>query len=285
MSPPTRRAALGLLGGGLALLAAGPARGSTLPARVVTLGAALGETVLALGHGARIVAADAGSAVVPGLEDRATLGYHRQVSAEGVLAARPDLVLATTAAGPPAALDQIAAAGVRLLRLDDAPTLAGVTARIRAVGAAFAAGPAAESLLQTIEADLAAARADAPHPAPRVLFVYARGGGALQIAGRDTAADLMIRLAGGENALGASTGYVALTPEAVAGARPAVLLLTTRGLEGLGGEAALRATPGVAGLPGLRVVALEDGLLLGLGPRTGAGARALARALAGAGRP
>lgn len=249
------------------------------PQRIIGLGAAPTETILALGLEDVLIAADASSSVVPGIGEKAVLGYHRQVSAEGVLALAPDLVIATEAAGPPTALAQLEAAGVTLVMLSDAPGVAAVEARTRDLGTLLDRKAEASAIVDTMKTDLAAARAAAPTKPTRVIFVYARGAGAMQVSGSGTAADTMIALAGGVNAVDAYEGYKPLTPEAVLTAQPDVLLLTEKGLKSVGGESALRKTPGVAQIPDLRIVSVEDGLLLSFGPRTGKGVHALATAL------
>jgi iron complex transport system substrate-binding protein len=63
-----------------------------------------------------------------------------------------------------------------------------------------------------------------------------------------------------------------LTDEALLAAAPDVLVVTTTGLESVGGVDGLVAVPAVAGTPAgrdRRVIALDDQLLLGLGPRAG----------------
>ncbi|MEC7947285.1 MAG: ABC transporter substrate-binding protein [Myxococcota bacterium] len=249
------------------------------PKRIVVLGPAPAETVLGLGLDAAIVGVDAGSKVVPGLADRAVLGYHRQVAPEGVLALGPDLIIATEAAGPPAALAQLESTGVPLFVLTEAPGVAAVKKRTRDLGMLLDRAAAAETMLTKLARDLEAARAVAPAKPPRVVFVYARGAGAMSVSGTGTAADAMIALAGGLNAVDGYEGYKPLTPEALVTAAPDVLLLTERGLQSLGGEQGLRGQPGVAQLPDLRIASVEDALLLSFGPRTGEGAKALAEAL------
>jgi hypothetical protein len=102
-------------------------------------------------------------------------------------------------------------------------------------------------------------------------------------AGRETAADTVIRLAGGENVLHAAfSGYKPLSAEAALAAAPDLILVTERNLEGLGGidavlgRAALAATP--AGRD-RRVIAMDGPLLLAFGPRLGAAVAALAEQL------
>jgi iron complex transport system substrate-binding protein len=90
------------------------------------------------------------------------------------------------------------------------------------------------------------------------------------VGGRETAADVVLSLAGCENAASDLKGFMQLTPEAVVRARPDVVLAPEKGLASLGGPEKLFATPGLAETPaaqGRRVVAVDDLLLLGLGPR------------------
>ena len=251
---------------------------ASAPQRIVTLGSFTTETVMALEQGDRIVAADASSKGLPGAADKATLGYYRAIGAEGVLSMGPDLVVGTEAAGPPTALDQIRGAGVPVALLSDSPTLDAATHRIEALGTLLDAEPAARSIVDRIRKDLDKAAALTPATPARVLFLLSHGGGAGQMAGTDTIAHTMIELAGGTNAFASQEGYTPLTPEAALTANPDVILVTTRGLAALGGEAGIWATPGLAQLSRdkARLVSMDDNLLLGLGPRTGEAALALA---------
>ena len=252
------------------------------PARIVSLGGGVTEVVYALGAGDKVVGVDA-SSVYPHEVWRgpARLKYHRQLTTEGLLALAPDLVIATTSAGPPAALEQVRSAGVPVVMLDDTASVEAAAQRITDLGALLDADAAAAGLVQTLRADLAGIGEPA---APKsVLFIYARGGGTLNVAGSDTAAQTVIELAGGNNALKGYSGYKPLTSEGLVAAAPDVILLTTKGLEALGGAEGVLQQPGVlltpAGQQG-RIVSIEDSLLLSFGPRLGKGAAALAEALA-----
>ena len=267
---------------------AAPARGlEGAPAtvdtsRVVTLGGPVTETVYALGLGDRVVGTDRSSLYPAEILDKPRLGYFRQTSAEGVLSLDPTLVLALDESGPPGVLAQIEAAGVPVVRAPSPRTVEGAVARLEALGALLGRASQADSLVARMVADLEAAEAVRPATPPRALFVYARGAGLVQVLGRDTPADLVLQLAGAENAAGVE-GTVPLTAEAVAAARPDVVVIPERGLESLGGPDGLFAQPGLAQTPAgaaRRVVAVDDALLLGLGPRLGEGVEALARGLA-----
>ena len=261
--------------------------GESVPAvdasRVVAIGGAVTETVYALGLGAVVVGTDQSSVFPAGVLEKPRLNYFRQTSAEGVLSLRPTVVLATDEAGPPGVLDQIRAAGVPVVVVPAPESVEGALDRVRELGRVLGRPAQADSLVAQVERQLAEAKRLRPATPPRVLFVYARGAGLVQVFGAGTPADVVLGLAGAINAAGDVDGNVPLTVEAVAAARPDVVVIPSRGLESLGGAEGLFAQPGLAQTPAgaaRRVVAVDDALLLGLGPRLGEGVATLARGLA-----
>jgi len=249
------------------------------PRRIVSAGGAVTEVVVALGARGRLVGVDASSTHPADLRSLAQVGYVRALSAEGVLSLRPDVLVTTTDAGPPATLAQLRQSGLRVEVVPATPSVEGARQRIRQVARLLSRPREGIALVSTLDAELAAARQNLPRRAPRVVFLYARGGGTAMVAGRDTAADAMIGLAGGRNVITAWEGYRPLTAEALATAAPDVLLLTSAGMGSLGGPAAIAGLPGMALTPAGRagrIVALDDLLLLGFGPRLGQAVAALA---------
>ena len=252
--------------------------------RVVTLGGPVTEIVYALGAGGRVVGADTSSLYPAAVGRLPKVGYQRQLGAEGVISLKPTLVVATTEAGPPAALAQLRAAGLNVLILPADPTPEGARAKITALGQVFGREARASDLNAGIARDLAKAQVLAARTAqrPRVLFIYARGLQNPQVSGAGTAADGMIRLAGGVNAVTGVQGYKPLTPEAAVAAAPDVILMLSGGLESVGGVDGLLGLPGLAQTPAgraRRVVALDDLYLLGFGPRLGRAVQDLTLAL------
>ena len=107
-------------------------------------------------------------------------------------------------------------------------------------------------------------------PPPRVLFILSHAANNVQVAGEDTAADAMIRLANGVNAMRGFKGYRPLSNEAVIAAAPDFILITREGIDALGGVDALLSRPGLALTPAgkaRRVLAPDALFLLGFGPR------------------
>lgn len=244
--------------------------------RIVSLSGSVTEVLFDLGLGEHVVGRDV-TATTPEAADIPLVTRGHDVSAESVLSLRPTLVLASDDTGPPEALEQIRNVGVPVVVFDHPESVDGIADRIRHIGSSVGLATAAEELVEDTEAELAALRdtipADADHP--RVAFLYLRGSaGVYLIGGPGNGTDSLIEAVGGRDAgtdAGLTEEFTALTSEALVDAAPDAFLLTTTGLESVGGIDGLLELPGIAQTPAgaaRRIVAIEDGLLFSFGSRT-----------------
>jgi iron complex transport system substrate-binding protein len=283
-------ASLGAVVGGLAmamvLTQCVPAAHAQTPSseRIVAAGGAVTEILYALGLQDRIVGVDTTSLFpASALKDKPNVGYVRALSAEGVLSLRPTLVVTIPNAGPPDTLKLISEAGVRIVQTPDDHSIEGVIAKVREVGRLMGAAPDADKLAAVIQTrfDMLAKARTALDKPKRVLFVLALQNGRPMVGGQNSAADAIIRLAGGINAANAIEGYKPMTDEAVIAATPDVILMMSRGdpaaaAPDVFGLPAFSATPAAAS----RALIVMDGLyLLGFGPRAADAAHDLMKAL------
>lgn len=249
---------------------ASPVAGAQGQPRVVSVGGAVTETLFAIGAQRQLVGVDTTSLFPSEATQLPQVGYARTLSAEGLLALKPELLLASVEAGPPQVLAQLRRAGVRVEVLDEHHRFDGVLARTQRLGQLIGREREAAQLVARLQQDWAARPRPPAGSPPRVLFVLAHGGGQVRVAGEGTAADAMLQLAGVRNALAGVQGYKPLTAEAALQAAPDVLLCTDQGLQVQGGAEGLLKAPGLmltpAGRAG-RVVSMEALLLLGFGPR------------------
>lgn len=250
------------------------------PKRLVVMGGTLTEIVYALGAGEQIVGVDQSSLYPPQAHQLPQVGYFRQFSVEGVVALKPDLVIAAAESGPPPALDKLRALGVSLELLELKPDTDSLTSRITELATLLGRKEQGQALVARIRQQVADATRQ-KHPL-RVLALSSHAG-KLQGAGRGTAADALLGMVGATNVL-ASThqGYKQLSPEAVAALQPDVILTSSLSV-GKAGPSAFLAQPGIVTTPAARrqqIVVLGDLLLLGFGPRVGEALQALADGLA-----
>ena len=259
-----------ILGGAFALplLARGQAR--PLP-RLVTVSGAITEVVYALGAEGQLVGTDTTSLYPAPALKTPKVGYMRQLSAEGVLSLKPDAVIATTEAGPPVVMDQIRSAGVKVELVNADHSWEEVRAKVQAVGRASAREAAAKALqdqldAQWIEVGRHVAKAQRK---PRVLFILSHSASP-QVAGEKTAADALIRFAGGVNVLSGFAGYRPMTAEAMASAAPDIILSSNQSIEAHGGAQRFWERPELALTPAFKrksLVTMDALQLLGFGPR------------------
>lgn len=244
--------------------------------RIVPLTGGLAETVFALGLGDHVVARDV-TATFAEVRDRPIVTKGHDVSAEAVLSLAPTVVLAQTDTGPPEALAQIRAAGVPVVVFTQPGSVGEITRRIDAVAAALGVAPAGSRVTSELARQIEEATRQWPadRTPPKVAFLYLRGqAGVSLIGGPGSGADSIITAAGGIDAgtaIGLSRPFTPLTSESLVSAAPEVILMTTTGLESVGGVEGLLAIPGVAQTPAgqaRRVITIEDGRLYSFGPRT-----------------
>ncbi|MCK6187724.1 ABC transporter substrate-binding protein [Pseudomonas sp. EYE_354] len=263
------------------------AQASELPQRWVSAGGALSEWVAALGGEPKLVGVDTTSQHPESLKALPSIGYQRQLSAEGILSLRPQVLVGTEEMGPPPVLAQIRSAGVQVEMFSAQPDLATLKGNLQHLGKLLGDETKASQLFAGYEQALdqqknLVTRAQVTQTAPGVLLLIGHAGGKPLIAGKDTAGDWVLQQAGGKN-LAAHSGYKPFSVESLAGLRPDVLVFADRALTGDAARAALfRENPILASTPAAkngRVFELDPTLLVGgLGPRLPQG---LARLSAG----
>ncbi|MCE8036694.1 ABC transporter substrate-binding protein [Halomonas sp. MCCC 1A11062] len=260
---------------------------SAAPPRTVVIGSDVAEILAALDALEGVVGRDDTSQYPESVAALPSVGYLRQLAAEGILSLAPQRLIVAAAAGPREVLAQLEAVGVDVVRIEQGANLASLPDKILAVAHALGRTADGEALVADIEAQLAQLaelREDAPEPPPSAMFLLSHSGMTPMAAGRDTAAQAVIEAAGGRNAFTGFNGYKAVGAEALVGGAPEVVIATRSGLEGIGGAARLWQLPGLAMTPAgreRRLIVCDDQALLGFGPRTPAALMALYEVLHG----
>lgn len=269
--------AAGLVAGG----AAAADGGNPEARRIVSVGGTITEILYALGAEDRIVARDSTSFYPDAANSKPDVGYMRQLSAEGILGQKPDLILMEEGSGPPPVLEILKASEVPMVVVPTPPKVDAIGKKIRDVGAAVGLSDKAEALAAKTEADLKTLQEDVakiPGPKKKVLFVLSLSNNRVMAGGADTEAGAVIALAGGVNAAPTINGYKPLADEAVIAAQPDVILSMSRGDHAITPEQvfampSMQTTPAAANKA---LITMDGLLLLGFGPRTPEAARALA---------
>ena len=247
-----------------------------LPQRWVSAGGALSEWVSTLGAESKLVGVDTTSQHPASLKSLPSIGYQRELSAEGILSLRPDVLIGTEEMGKPGTLSQIRGAGVSVEMFSAQPGLSALQSNLARLGRLLGDEPHAMQVFESYQQQMEQQQAQvkqlqAKYKAPGVLLLLGHAGGKPMIAGKDTAADWLLTQAGGHN-LATHTGYKPFSVEALAGLNPEVLVFADRSLSGDAARAALlKENPVLASIRAAktgRIYEVDPTLLVGgLGPR------------------
>ena len=251
--------------------------------RVVCVSKQLNEFMYAIGAEQHLVAVDLTSIYPPQIKTLPTVGYHRALSAEGIISMRPTLFLTDGNVGPSAVLDQLKKVGIPIETMLPGNTLDSAQQLLLRLGDKFGRRPTADSVLAQWKAGMQDVWRDtaryAGKPRPRVLIIHFG-----QIANNYLAvkaggpADDMIRWAGGVNAVDSVGGMERLSPELIAKIAPDIIVATDLGFDRYGSADAFATMPGVSLTPAgkaKRIYRITETELLYFGPRTPATVRKL----------
>jgi iron complex transport system substrate-binding protein len=254
--------------------------------RIVSIGGSVTEIVYALGEEGRLIARDSTGLYPPAALALPDIGYMRAISPENVLAIDPDGIITIEGSGPPSAIEVLKEASVPFATVPESFDEAGILEKIRVVGAALGVEDKAAKLAAEVKADIDATVAATAgiSERKRVLFILSMQSDKVLASGSGTAADGIIRMAGGVNVTADFPGYKALTDEAIITARPDVILMMERQGNHAAANADLKVHPALSQTPAVQndaIVRMDGAYLLGFGPRTASAARDLAKALYG----
>lgn len=244
--------------------------------RIVSISKHLTEMMFALGKGHNIVACDLTSTYPDSAKLLPTIGYHRALSAEGIIAMNPDLVIHSNDIGPATVLPQLEKAGVHTQAFGGASTFDSAQILLRDLGKFFGAEAAADSITKAMDHDLNDVKAATVtiKDSPGVMIIhYGQANNVFFImSGRNGAADKMIKMAGGKSAHYDAKGARQISPEAIAIANPDVIIATNFGFDKVGGAEGIKTLPGVAltnAAKNNRIFRFEEHDLVYFGPRSG----------------
>lgn len=237
--------------------------------RVIALGGDVTEIVYALGAQSSLVARDSTSQWPEAATALPDVGYLRQLNAEGILATRPTLVLASAQAQPSLVLKQVEQSKVSVVTVPAGNALSVIDEKVRVIAQATHREAQGEALRQSLRQALTALPSSKLNK--RVLFILNHGGMTAMAAGQQTGADAAIRAAGLRNAMQGFNRYQPLSQEGVIASQPDLVVISQDGVKTMGGEENLWALPELAQTPAGRnkqVLQIDDMALLGFSVRT-----------------
>jgi iron complex transport system substrate-binding protein len=250
-------------------------------ARYVVISPIYNEIIWALGAQDKVVGVDLSTTYPPDVKKVQTVGYHRALSAEGILSLHPTAIIHDNNIGPPQVVQQIQQLNIPLKTFTAKNDgFDGTKALIREMGAYFHKEARAEELCKTLDEQRAASLEKVKQYAdrPRVAVIhFGRASNVYMVVGKGGGGDgggvsQMIELAGGQMAVENKGMQRMESPEILAQANPDVILLTDVGYDRLGSMDQIKALPGVATSNAAKtghIYRIEENVLNYFGPRSG----------------
>jgi iron complex transport system substrate-binding protein len=253
----------------------------------------LSATVQGLGLGGNLVGRDTSTTFAEAAELPLVTANGHELSAEAILQLDPTVIITDTTLGPWDVVLQLRESGIPVVVTDSHRDLDNVTRIVDQVSAALGVEEEGRMLAERIEGEIAATVAAIDDLAPdaeadrlRVAFLYVRGNaGVYYLFGEDSGADSLIESLGAID-IASEIDWRGMRPvnaEALVEMAPDLILMMTKGLESVDGvDGLLERVPAVASTPAgahRRIVDMDDGAILGFGPRTPEVLDALARAI------
>jgi iron complex transport system substrate-binding protein len=253
--------------------------------RVVCVSKQINEFMYDIGAESVIVARDLTSVYPPAITRLPSVGYHRALSAEGIISMKPTLLLTDGNLGPDAVVQQVKKVGIPVLIMQPGSTPDSAEMLMSRLGQRFHHEQQADSIIAGWKLAMDSVRADSARWAapgthrPRVLIIHFG-----QIANnylaveRGGAADVMLHWAGAENAIDSVGGMARLTPELIAKAAPDIIIATDVGFDRYGSAQKFATIPGVSLTPAgkaLRIYRIQEEEIMYFSPRTPASVRKL----------
>ncbi len=221
--------------------------------RIISAGYGVTELLVALDAKQHLVGVDLTSKHLVNDTNIPILGYHRQLSAEGLLALAPTHLIGSKEMGPDSTLTLLKSARVNIETLPTGDSIDDFEQRIDAIAALTKTQEKATKIKAKVKSALADLTQASPSEKPDILFIMTSKGRPITVAGDNTSVNTVIELAGGNNPVAKETSsYKQFSTESIVELQPDYLLVSERTLNQIGGveglleqQPLLRATPAV----------------------------------------
>lgn len=245
--------------------------------RIVCISKQYSEIIFALKAQQDIVAVDISSTYPAEIKKLPTVGYHRALSSEAILAMKPTLILQDNNIGPEHVVKQLNDLKIPMKEFGKYQgSIQGTDSLIREMGSYFHREKQADSICKKLDSDMTDALQNAKQfkDSVKVLIIhFGQASNIYMVMTKKSTAAKMIEWAGGKMAVDAEKGMKQLSPEIVAASDPDVILLTDFGYDRLGGSSEkIKELPGVSSTRAFknnRIYRVEEHDIVYLGPRTG----------------
>ncbi|UUM31365.1 heme/hemin ABC transporter substrate-binding protein [Vibrio japonicus] len=205
--------------------------------RIISAGSSITELLIELGAQEQLIALDVTSKKFNDNDKLPLVGYHRQLSAEGLMALSPTHLIGSHEMGPESTLNLLKNGGIQVTTVPSGDSEQDLFNRIDVIAEITGTEEKAQVLKASLQSKLQTLQERKIEQSPKVIFAMLSKGRPATIAGNNTTIDVIINLAGGTNPAKAQmSSYKPVSQEAIVKMQPDYLLVTHRAWNALGGK-------------------------------------------------
>ena len=206
------------------------------PSRIAVAGGSITELIYLLKKDGQIIAVDTTSNYPKQTSGLPSIGYVRNLSAEGILSLKPTLILGEHDMGPPEVLNQLEKVSVEVKRIEERQSAMGIVEKFECI-AKILNVPTSES--EYLKENLLAFATNLEEirsvgtKRPRVALILSFIDGSPILAGNATSGDGVLKMIGATNVFSDIDGWKPATRESLLAKNPDYIVITERGLKAL----------------------------------------------------
>ena len=202
--------------------------------RIVVAGGSVAEILYFIDADKKIVATDVTSTFPDEAQNHPSIGYVRNLSAEGILSMNPSLILGEDDMGPPNVITQLIDVEVDIRTIPEEKSVDGILDKIYCIASILdMKSEAEEKINKTLMPDIIALEniyIKNSKRLKRVMFILSMQANRIIVAGAGTTGDGYINLTGSKNIFGGLEGWKSVSQEAIVKENPDYIIMSQRDL-------------------------------------------------------
>ena len=204
------------------------------PSRIVSIGSSITEIIYFLNSQDQIIAIDITSNFPEDAKKFPSVGYIRNLSAEGLLSTNPSIIISEDDIGPKNIIKQIQDTKTELRIIPEEQTLNGIIQKIQCVGNIIGQQQEAEekisSEINPVINKIKEIKKEKDLSNIKIMMILSTEGNSTVVAGANTSGDSFIKMLGATNIFESINGWKAVTAETILLKNPDYIIIPEKDL-------------------------------------------------------
>lgn len=204
------------------------------PSRIVSIGSSITEIIYFLNSQDQIIAIDITSNFPEDAKKFPSVGYIRNLSAEGLLSTNPSIIISEDDIGPKNIIKQIQDTKTELRIIPEEQTLNGIIQKIQCVGNIIGQQKEAEekisSEINPVINKIKEIKKEKDLSNIKIMMILSTEGNSTVVAGSNTSGDSFIKMLGATNIFESINGWKAVTAETILLKNPDYIIIPEKDL-------------------------------------------------------